>query len=339
MKIAVLGNGGFGTAMALVARRAGHDVALWGHDAAYAAEVAASRTNPRYLPGVDVPADVLISSDASLVLRGAAAVLVAVPTQHLRAVTSQVRAALPPGVPLVSLAKGLEQTTTLRPSQVLRDATAERNPVLVLSGPSHAEEVALGLPATVVLAGPEVETVRALQDALSCDTFRIYRNVDRLGVELCGACKNVMALAAGIAEGLGFGDNARAAVLSRGLVEMARYGVAEGADPHTFFGLAGVGDLAVTAFSRHGRNRAFGERIGRGETLDQVLASTRQVAEGVWTSRVMQARARGLGVDVPLCDAVCAVLFGGVPPAAAVRALMQRDQKDEVVRWERPGEG
>jgi glycerol-3-phosphate dehydrogenase (NAD(P)+) len=212
---------------------------------------------------------------------------------------------------------------------VLDEVLGGRCPVLVMSGPSHAEEVALMLPTTVVLAGGDEALVTSIQEALSTGTFRIYRNGDLLGVELCGALKNVMALAAGMAQGLGLGDNAKAAILSRGIVEMARYGIAEGAEMDTFFGLAGIGDLAVTAFSQHGRNRAVGERIGRGESLDDILASTRKVAEGVWTSRVVRRRARELGVDMPLSDAVAAILFDGVDLAKAVRSLMARDPKEE----------
>lgn len=330
MKIAVLGNGGFGTAMAMAAARAGNQVRLWGHDAEYTAELAATRQNARYLPGVDVPAEIRIGSDAAVALEDAEAVLVGVPTQHLRATIGGLARQLPPGIPLVSLAKGLELETALRPTQVLA-ATAPDHPALVLSGPSHAEEVARGMPATVVLAGAPADTARVeeLQHALSDRSFRVYQSDDLLGVELCGALKNVMALAAGIAEGLGLGDNTKAAVLARGLVEMQRFGIAEGARAETFHGLAGVGDLAVTAFSAHGRNRAFGERIGRGETLDAILASTRKVAEGVWTSRVVARRAAELGVELPICAAVCSVLFDGVAPERAVYALMERDYKSE----------
>ncbi|MCC6671323.1 MAG: NAD(P)-dependent glycerol-3-phosphate dehydrogenase [Planctomycetes bacterium] len=332
MNFAVLGNGGFGTAMAISLQRAGHGVRLWGHDPAYTAELALTRANPRYLPDVVLPQGVQVGSDAREALRGAEAILLAVPTQHVRGVLEGLRPVVPPGVPVVSLAKGLEQRTALRPSQVVRHVLEERNPVLALSGPSHAEEVARGVPTTVVLAGAsehEAVVVR-MQEALASRTFRVYRNRDLLGVEICGALKNVIALAAGIADGLGLGDNTKAAVLSRGIVEMARFGVAEGADLHTFFGLAGVGDLAVTAYSRHGRNRAFGERIGRGEAVEQILASTRKVAEGVWTAGVVHQRASDLGVDVPICDAVHAVLFGGVAPRAMVQRLMERDPRDET---------
>ncbi len=328
MRIAVLGNGGFGTAMAIAEAGRGHAVSLWGHDPDYTAAIARTRQNPRYLEGPVLPAAVQVTADAAQALHAAEVVLAAIPTQHLRATLAPMAPALPPGVPVVSLAKGLEQGTAARPSQVIT-AALPGHPVLVLSGPSHAEEVALGMPTTVVLAGGDDALRLALQDALGTKTLRLYRNADLLGVELCGALKNVMALAAGIADGLGYGDNAKAAILSRGIVEMARYGRAEGADERTFQGLAGVGDLAVTAFSRHGRNRAFGERIGRGETLEQILQSTRKVAEGVWTSRVVADRARALRIEMPIAEVVARVLFQGLAPAQAVRALMERDPKAE----------
>jgi len=330
MKIAVLGNGGFGTALAMVAHQGGHEVHQWGHDVDYTAQMSQSRRNPRYLPDITIPGDIEISSDASTALAGADVVLMAVPTQHVRAVMQSLASSIRDGSVVISLAKGLEQGSEKRPSQVLSELLEGRCPVQVLSGPSHAEEVALGMPTTVVLAGSDADLVERMQAGLSTASFRIYANSDLLGVELCGALKNVMALAAGMAQGYGLGDNAKAAILSRGIVEMSRYGLAEGAGVQTFFGLAGMGDLAVTAFSEHGRNRAFGARIGAGETLEQILDSTHKVAEGVWTSRVVRDRARQLGVDMPISDAVAAVLFDGMDLASAVRSLMVRDPKEEV---------
>jgi glycerol-3-phosphate dehydrogenase (NAD(P)+) len=240
------------------------------------------------------------------------------------------RAALPAAAVLVSLCKGLEQASGARPSMVIADVVGAAARVFALSGPSHAEEIARGLPTTVVVAGDDEATLCWIQQALQTKVFRVYRNRDRLGLELCGALKNVIALAAGIADGLGYGDNAKAAILTRGLVEMERFGRRCGADSRTFFGLGGVGDLAVTAFSRHGRNRAFGERIGRGETLAQALAASPKVAEGVWTSRVVAAQAGSLAVEMPLATAVAQVLFDGLSPRDAVRALMERDPKAEA---------
>ena len=331
MRIAVLGNGGFGTAMAMVALDGGHRVRQWGHDAAYTEEVARTRVSPRYLAGIQLPAGIEITSGGAHALEDAEVILVAVPTQHVRAVVSQLAEHIADGTVVISLSKGLEQDTSQRPSEVLTEVLAERCPVMVLSGPSHAEEVARALPTTVVLAGSDPALVERMQNELSTPSFRIYGNADLLGVELCGAVKNVMAIAAGMAQGYGLGDNAKAAILSRGIVEMARFGTAEGADMHTFFGLAGMGDLAVTAFSQHGRNRAFGERIGQGETLNEILASTHKVAEGVWTSRVVRKRADELGVDMPISAGVAAVLFDGLELATAVRSLMARDRKDEVL--------
>lgn len=330
MKVAVLGNGGFGTAMACVLARAGRDVALWGHDAAYTAQIAATRRNPRYLDDVVLPDRVQVSTDAGPVLAGAGVVLLAVPSQHLRAVLLPLRERLPPPLPLVSLAKGLEQSTGMRPTEVVAEVVGGPARVLALSGPSHAEEIARSLPTTVVLAGQDQTLVQRLQERLTLPTFRIYRNMDVRGIEFCGALKNVMALAAGIAEGLGYGDNAKAAILARGIVEMARFGVASGAQERTFFGLAGVGDLAVTAFSRHGRNRAFGERIGRGATLQEALAASPKIAEGVHTSRVVAARARELGIEMPIAEATSRILFHGLSPQEAVRTLMERDPKAEA---------
>jgi glycerol-3-phosphate dehydrogenase (NAD(P)+) len=330
MRIAILGNGGFGTAMALALDRAGHAVAMWGHDAVHTAQIAATRLNTRYLEGVVLPDGIRVTSDGAAVLDRCALVLVAVPTQHLRAVLTGLLPLLPAGVPLVSLAKGLEQATGKRPTEVVAEIAASPARVFALSGPSHAEEIARDLPTTVVVAGDDDDALQRLQAALQTKTFRVYRNRDLLGIELCGALKNVMALAAGIADGLGYGDNAKAAILTRGLVEMQRYGLARGADPKTFFGLGGVGDLAVTAFSRHGRNRAFGERIGRGETLAQALQASPKVAEGVWTSQVVAAECARLGVQMPIATAVARVLFDGLPPRDAVRELMERDPKAEA---------
>lgn len=329
MKIAILGNGGFGTAMALSTDRAGHHVSLWGHDPVYTMQIAASRQNPRYLEDIVLPASIRITHDAVAALDGAQIVLVAVPTQHVRSVLTAVAGAVPAGVPLVSLAKGLEQETGRRPTEVITEVLGGADRVFALSGPSHAEEIALELPTTVVIAGADEAALQLLQGALTTRTFRVYRNRDVVGIEICGALKNVMALAAGIADGLGYGDNAKAAILSRGIVEIARYGAGLGADQRTFFGLAGVGDLAVTAFSRHGRNRAFGERIGSGQTLQEALAASPKVAEGVWTSRVVVAEAQRRSVEMPIASAVARVLFEGLAPLAAVRGLMERDPKAE----------
>lgn len=329
MRLTVLGNGGFGTAVALNQHRAGHEVRVWGHDSVYTSAISATGRNPRYLPDIELPRELEFTGDERHALDGAELVLCAVPTQHVRATVTRLAEHLPDRAPLVSLSKGLEQDTALRPSEVLLDLVPTHS-VLALSGPSHAEEIALELPALLVVAGGSAADRLFVQQSVHNQSLRVYRNEDLLGVELCGALKNVIALAAGMAEGIGLGDNTKAAILARGLAEIRRYGMALGAHPETFFGLAGVGDLAVTAFSRHGRNRAFGERIGRGETLEEILSSTQKVAEGVWTSRVVHERAAELKIDMPLTAAVYAVLFGGMAPGNAMRALMDRATRDET---------
>jgi glycerol-3-phosphate dehydrogenase (NAD(P)+) len=326
--LAILGNGGFGTALAVAFAAAGLKPRLWGHDAAYTERIARNRDNPRYLPGVELPASVEVGSDPAAAVRGVRCVLCAVPTQHLRAVLSGFAPFLEPGVPLVSLSKGLEESTSRRPSEVLREVLGER-PIAVLSGPSHAEELARGLPASMVLASVDPQLARDLQALLSTSTLRLYRNSDPIGVELCGALKNIIAIAAGVADGLGLGDNSKAALLTRGLAEMARFGVALGAQRETFFGLAGVGDLFTTAVSAHGRNRALGHRLGQGETLEDILAGTRKVAEGVWTSRAVLRTAETLELDMPITQQVVAVLFHGKSPSHVVRDLMNRFPKEE----------
>lgn len=327
-RIWVLGNGGFGTALATHLHRLGHRVRLWGHDAGYTAEIARTRRNPRYLPECVLPASVEVSSEP-VSAADYDLVLAAVPTQHLRAVAERLASFLAGPVPIVSCAKGLEQESGLRPTQVLAEVLAAPE-LYALSGPCHAEELAAGLPASVVLAGRGSHSdPERIQRLLSGESFRVYLNPDLLGVELCGALKNIVAIAAGIADGLALGDNAKAALLTRGLNEMAVFGEALGAERATFYGLAGVGDLITTAVSPHGRNRALGERIGRGATLAEALATTHKVAEGVWTCRSVLARAGALGVEMPITAAVASVLFDGVPPAEAVRNLMTRELRAE----------
>jgi glycerol-3-phosphate dehydrogenase (NAD(P)+) len=233
------------------------------------------------------------------------------------------------GVPFVSVVKGIENETFARPSEIIVEELRPR-PVAVLSGPSHAEEIARGLPASVVVAGEDAELCERVQMSLGGDMFRIYTSSDLTGVELAGALKNILGIAAGICDGLGFGDNAKAALLTRGLVEMARFAASRGGRPETFRGLAGVGDVITTCFSRFGRNRAVGEQVGRGVPLAEVLAAMRDVAEGVPTTRSVAALAQRLGVDMPITREVHDVLFEGKDPRAAALDLMLRDPKDEA---------
>ncbi|MCA8968503.1 MAG: NAD(P)-dependent glycerol-3-phosphate dehydrogenase [Planctomycetes bacterium] len=323
----VLGNGGFGTALAVHLDALGHAVRLWGHNEAYTGEMATTRRNPRYLPNIDLSPGIEIGSDCESLVAGAERVLAVVPTQHVRGVMQRIGPHLS-GIPVVSCSKGMEESTARLPSEVLAECIED--PVLfVLTGPCHAEELAALKPATLVLAGPGGDELAEIQEELSGPTLRLYRSQDRLGAELGGALKNVIAIAAGISDGLELGDNAKSALLTRGIAEMSRFGVALGADRETFFGLAGIGDLITTSVSPHGRNRRLGELLGRGQTLASILAGTQQVSEGVWTCRAVLRQAAELGVPMPISEEVAAVLFDGKDPRQAVEDLMTRLLREE----------
>ncbi|HEX9792677.1 MAG TPA: NAD(P)H-dependent glycerol-3-phosphate dehydrogenase [Planctomycetota bacterium] len=323
----VLGDGGWGTAIAMALHRAGREVRLWSHDAVYAAEVARTRENGKFLAGVEIPAAIDWMADADKALDDVVEFYSVIPTQFLRPTLRRFAGALA-GVPAVSASKGLELDTFRRPTEILAEATGCEQ-LAILSGPSHAEEVALGLATSVVVASTTPGLAERVQERIASDSFRVYTSGDPLGVELGGALKNVVAVAAGVSDGLGLGDNAKAALVSRGLVEIARFGAALGADRETFFGLSGAGDLMVTCYSRHSRNRALGERIGAGEKLDDILAASAKVAEGVWTCKAVHAQARALEVDMPITAQLHAILFGGRPALEAVRELMLRPSRAE----------
>ncbi len=327
-KIVVVGDGGWGTAIAIHLARSGHDVALWSHDAAYAAHLAEHRANPRFLPGHAIPASVRIGADLPALLPGADLLVSAIPTEFLRAVWTRHAGHLPPRTPVLSLTKGVEQGTGLRPSEVLR-AVAPGRAVAVLSGPNIAWEVAKGFPATAVVGGDDPAVVTAVREHFSSRSFRVYSNADAVGVELGGALKNVIAVAAGICDGLGLGHNAKAALLTRGVIEMARLGAALGAERRTFFGLSGMGDLMTTCYSPTSRNRTFGERVGRGEAPHDVIASTLTVAEGVKAATPVRELARRHGLSLPISEEVYLMVHDAKDPQASVEALMLRNRKDE----------
>jgi glycerol-3-phosphate dehydrogenase (NAD(P)+) len=326
-RVCVVGLGGWGIALSILLRKKGFDVSLWGHPTSGVDDIAKSRTSDRFLPGVKIPAEIAVSGSPDA-LRGAGLVVLAVPTQHIRGVLSSLKPGWPSGAPVVSVAKGIEVGTGLPPTGIVRAALGDV-PLGVLSGPSHAEEVVRGLPASVVAASADAALAKRVQDAFMGERFRVYTSADVAGVELGGALKNVIAIAAGICDGLKLGDNAKAALLTRGLVEMTRYAAAHGADPRTLYGLAGLGDILTTAYSPHGRNLAVGRRIGAGERLDDILEGMAQVAEGVWTAKAVRAAAQAKGLAMPIAEAVHAILYGGKPPAAAVKDLMTRSAKDE----------
>jgi glycerol-3-phosphate dehydrogenase (NAD(P)+) len=326
MKIAVLGAGAWGTAMAVHAA-ARHDVQLWSRDAAQARAIEAQRENRRYLAGVSLPAKVRVGDALPDAIRGAELLIVATPTAGLRQTLCAARDIGATG-PLVWLCKGFERDSGLLAHQIV----AHEWPALVagpLSGPSFAEEVARGQPTALTVAGDDAFCAH-VTDALHAASLRIYSSDDVVGVEVGGAVKNVLAIATGIAEALGLGLNARAALITRGLAEMTRLGVALGARAETFMGLAGVGDLILTCTGELSRNRKVGLLLGRGMALDHALADLGHVAEGVWSAPSVLARATSLGVDLPITRAVCAVLGGALPPRAALELLLAREPKAEV---------
>lgn len=332
MKItfAVLGAGAWGTAVAiLLAQNPRHRVRLWSRRTEIAEELNRTRDNARLLPGVRIPDEVAVTADIAEAIAGAELWIAAIPTVYLRATLAPFCDVLSKKhVPIVSLAKGVEIATFRRPTEILHELLGTER-LAVLSGPSHAEEVARGLPASVVVASRDLGLARWVQQRFTTDRFRVYTNQDVIGVELAGALKNVIGIAAGICDGLQFGDNTKAALLTRGLVEMIRFGVATGADPATFYGLAGVGDMITTCMSRFGRNRRVGERLAKSESLTQILASTAMVAEGVYTTRSLYERTQQMGVLMPILSEVYHVLYEGKSPHDAVASLMQRELVSE----------
>jgi glycerol-3-phosphate dehydrogenase (NAD(P)+) len=325
---AILGSGGWGTATAvLLAQDPEHRVRLWSAHAESAKALRDNHENVRLLPGVPIPGSVQITDNAGEAIDKADCWVSAIPTAFLRETISRFTPFKNRSVAVVSLTKGLEVGDFRRPSEILAELLETDN-LAVLSGPSHAEEVARGMPTSVVVAAKDLSLAVWVQQRFGTDRFRVYTNADLIGVELAGALKNVIGIAAGVCDGLGFGDNAKAALLTRGVVEMTRFGVAHGAEPATFNGLAGIGDLITTCFSPHGRNRRVGYRLGKGEELAAVLAGP-QVAEGVYTSRSVFERITHMGLEAPIMTGVYQVLHEGKAPLAAVQDLMTRQQKEE----------
>jgi glycerol-3-phosphate dehydrogenase (NAD(P)+) len=331
-KVAVLGGGSWGTALALLLNANGRSVRVWEYDSAQCRRVTADGENKKFLPGVPVPKDVEFSNDMGNVLAGREAVVFVVPSKFFRSTArAAASAGMVPGALMVIATKGLEGGSLLRMSQVLGEelpGTAERT--AVLAGPSHAEEVSRGVPTAVVAASENDKAASQTQELFIASTFRVYTNTDLLGVELGVAVKNVIAVAAGICDGLGYGDNTKGALLTRGLAEMVRLGTAMGARNETFFGLAGVGDLVTTCLSRHSRNRFVGEQIGKGRKLRDVLNDMVMVAEGVDTAKAAFTLSQRHGIEMPITEQVNAVLFDEKDPRAAIHELMSRERKAEV---------
>lgn len=330
-RVAVMGAGSWGTAFALVLADAGNDVVMWGRRAELCEAISAQHENPDYLPGIELPPVIRATSDPAEALDGADVVVLAVPSQQLRANLSEWGGHVPGSAPLVSLMKGIELGTHQRMSEVIADVTgAGPERIAVVSGPNLAREIAQREPAASVVACTDLDVAEQLQALTHTGMFRPYTITDVVGAELGGAVKNVIALAVGVAVGLGFGDNSKASVITRGLAETARLGTAMGADPMTFLGLAGLGDLVATCSSPLSRNRTFGEKLGLGLSVDEVAGGTRQVAEGVKSCQSVSELARMHDVDMPITEHVAALIAGDLKPAELVSRLISRDAKAET---------
>jgi glycerol-3-phosphate dehydrogenase (NAD(P)+) len=326
--VAIVGGGSWGTALAVHLGRTGREVRLWFRDPSQAVAVSTTRGNERYLSGVTLPPGVTITADSAEALQGADIVVVAVPSHSFAAVARRVSADVSDEAVVISATKGLDPERRLRMSQLIDEILPGR-PLAVLSGPSFAREVARGLPTALVVAAREARVARLAQRRLATHEFRLYTNRDVVGVEMAGALKNVIAIAAGLSDSLGLGDNARAALITRGLAEMTRIGVAFGAAAATFAGLAGVGDLVLTCTGALSRNRALGLAVGAGMTPAEVQAGTPMVVEGVHTVSAALHLARQAAVSTPICEAVTAVLHGGVPASDALTSLLNRELRPE----------
>ncbi|MEN6390412.1 MAG: NAD(P)H-dependent glycerol-3-phosphate dehydrogenase [Syntrophomonas sp.] len=331
-KVCILGAGSWGTAQAVLLSKNTPRVCLWGRMEDSLEDMERFRENRRFLPGISLPENVELLLDLEEALKGSDLVVCAVPSQVLRSILVKIKDILPLDAYLVNTAKGIEIETGMRLSQVAHDVLGDdiRRRFAVLSGPSHAEEVARDIPTAVTVAAYYRETAIYVQDAFMAPMFRVYTNPDVAGVELGGALKNIIALAAGIVDGLGYGDNTKAALLTRGLTEITRMGEAMGGNPRTFSGLSGMGDLVVTCGSRHSRNRLAGELIGRGRSLKQALSEVGMVVEGAPTTKITHRLAEELNVEMPITSACFRTLYLEQSPREGLEILMSRRKKHEV---------
>ncbi len=330
IKVSVLGDGGWGTALALVNARRGNKVYLWSVFPAYARHLDKKRENSKFLPGIKLPKTLHITSNLNEAVAAADVIVLAIPTQHLRSVLIHLKKLSHQGKIFVSATKGIENKTCLRPSEIVYQVLGRSVRLVVLSGPSHAEEVARGIPTLTVAASKDSRVATFVQEYFRDPQFRVYVQSDVVGVELGGALKNVIAIAAGVCDGLKFGDNTKAGLMTRGIYEMVRLGVKFGANPGTFFGLSGIGDLITTCSSRHGRNLYVGRELGKGRTMKAILGEMAMVAEGVGTAlSVHQLSGKYPDLQLPIMDEVYKMLFKDKSPRDAVSTLLSRTPYDE----------
>lgn len=331
MKIGVLGAGGWGTTLAILLNTNGHNVTLYEYKPDYAEILGQKRINEIYLPGVIIPDEIEITSNLDEAVHQKHFIVLAIPTQYLRSVIEKIDFNLIKNSILVNVAKGIEISTLKRVSEIIKDVFPEisEEQISTLSGPSHAEEVARKIPTAVVVGSKSIETAKFVQNEFMNPYFRVYATTDIVGVELGGSLKNVIAIGAGICDGAGFGDNTKAAIMTRGIAEISRLGVALGARPETFSGLSGIGDVIVTCMSKYSRNRYVGEQIGKGKKLKEILAEMEMVAEGVPTAKSVYLLSQKTKVDVPICTEVYKVLYEDKDPILATTDLMTRQPKEE----------
>jgi len=328
MKIAVIGDGGWGTANAMLLCGYGHDVTVWGAFPDYIEEQKRTRRNEKFLRGVVLPEALKLTADREEAVRDADVVVLAAPSKYFTSVVSGFKGLVTPEMLVVSITKGLCEKTNRRMTD-LGEEILGTGPIVALAGPTHAEEVSRGIPTAIVAACTDPERAKRVQEIWSGPRFRVYTSSDPVGVEIGGAVKNVLAIAVGCSDGMGFGDNSRAALITRGLVEMKRFVLAYGGTPETLSGLAGIGDLIVTCTSQHSRNHSVGERLGRGEKIADILGSMQMVAEGVWNSKVVHEIAKNLGVEMPISELVYALCYKGLDACEAARMIMDRQLKSE----------
>ena len=328
MKITVIGDGGWGTANAMLLAGYGHDVTLWGAFPEYIEEMKRTRRNEKFLKGVTLPDNLNLESDRAKAVAGAEVVVLAPPSKFFTSVVETFKGLITKDMLVVSITKGLCEKTNRR----MTDLGAEilgTGPIVALAGPTHAEEVSRGIPTAIVAACTDAAKAKRVQEIWSGPKFRVYTSSDPVGVEIGGAVKNVLAISVGCSDGMGFGDNTRAALITRGLVEMKRFVLAYGGQEATLNGLAGIGDLIVTCTSVHSRNHSVGERLGKGEKIEDILGSMQMVAEGVWNSKVVHEIAKKLGVDMPICEMVYALCYKGLSAKDAAKKVMERPLTSE----------
>lgn len=329
-RIGIIGAGSWGTALAVVAARAGHNVSLWSRNPEVVSSINERRVNSRYLTSTPLPEDVTPTGDLNAALSGVSTVILAVPSHAARELLTAMSSLLDEAAIIVSVSKGIEIDTGKRVSEIAKEVVGNSHPFVCLSGPSFAKEVVKGHPTAIVAASKDSSAARAVQNDLSFENLRIYTNADVVGTELGGSVKNVMAIAAGMASGLGFGSNSVAALITRGLAEITRLARREGAQMETLMGLAGLGDLVLTCTGSLSRNRFVGEELGKGRTLEEIVAELSEVAEGINTARAVKKLADRAGLEMPITNEVNAVLYGGKPARDAVAELMSRPLREEV---------